>query len=97
MQLPDEFPGCEKLTPRERQVLELIVQGYTSSAIGDALDMSPRTAETHRERIIDKVIGYCPLERGRQAGSMVIRAVYGLDAVDREIARIRRRLRVVSG
>lgn len=36
------------LTPRERQVLDLIAQGFTTRQIADALGLSPRTVDTHR-------------------------------------------------
>lgn len=39
------------LTPRERQVLRLLVHGYTSRQIGDKLGISPRTAGVHRINI----------------------------------------------
>ncbi len=37
-----------RLTSRERQVVELVTRGLTSREIGDALNLSPRTVETHR-------------------------------------------------
>ena len=40
-----------RLTTRERQVLNLVANGYTSRQIGDKLGISPRTAETHRVNI----------------------------------------------
>lgn len=40
-----------RLTARERQVLHLVANGYTSRQIGEKLGISPRTAETHRVNI----------------------------------------------
>jgi len=40
-----------RLTSRERQVLNLVANGYTSRQIGEKLGISPRTAETHRVNI----------------------------------------------
>jgi DNA-binding NarL/FixJ family response regulator len=40
-----------RLTTRERQVLNLVANGYTSRQIGEKLGISPRTAETHRVNI----------------------------------------------
>ncbi len=40
-----------RLTARERQVLNLVANGYTSREIGEKLGISPRTAETHRVNI----------------------------------------------
>lgn len=45
----------ERLTPRERQVMDLIVVGHSSRSIADSLDISPRTAEKHRARIMEKM------------------------------------------
>jgi len=37
-----------KLTPRQREVLQLIVEGRTMKEIANLLGISPRTAETHK-------------------------------------------------
>ncbi len=42
------------LTPREREVLERLIGGQSSKVIARALDMSPRTVDTHRTRILRK-------------------------------------------
>ena len=47
------FP--EALTTREVEVLRLIAQGYTNRQIASALNISVRTAETHRSNIMDKL------------------------------------------
>ncbi|MYN12794.1 response regulator [Pusillimonas sp. TS35] len=39
------------LTPRERQVLGRVAEGYTTRQIADALSLSPRTVDTHRASI----------------------------------------------
>ncbi|MDH1378863.1 response regulator [Comamonas aquatica] len=44
-----------QLSPREREVLALIVQGLTNKEIGRALDLSPRTVETHRANLFSKL------------------------------------------
>ncbi|MGB3289313.1 MAG: response regulator [Burkholderiaceae bacterium] len=43
------------LTPRERQVLDRVAQGYTTRQIADALSLSPRTVDTHRAAIGTKL------------------------------------------
>ena len=47
--------GLDLLTPRETEVLLLIAEGHTNREAGDRLDISPRTIETHRERVMDKL------------------------------------------
>jgi len=43
------------LTPREREVLRLSAEGYTSTEIAAALYISPRTAQTHRTNLMSKL------------------------------------------
>lgn len=45
----------ERLTDREREVLQLTAEGQTSEEIGEHLYISPRTAEKHRENIREKL------------------------------------------
>jgi two-component system response regulator FixJ len=45
----------ESLTAREAEVMDLVVQGYTSQAIAARLDISPRTVESYRVQIMDKM------------------------------------------
>jgi two-component system, LuxR family, response regulator FixJ len=43
------------LTPRERDVLELMVAGKSNKEIGRALGTSPRTIDVHRARVFQKL------------------------------------------
>jgi two-component system, LuxR family, response regulator FixJ len=45
----------ELLTPRERNTLELILQGMTNKEMATTLGISPKTIETHRARIMEKM------------------------------------------
>jgi len=45
----------KKLTPRERQVMEGILAGKLNKVIAWEFDMSTRTVEVHRARILDKL------------------------------------------
>jgi|SRR5690349_8607368 DNA-binding NarL/FixJ family response regulator len=56
-----DLPEAEKspvtLTSRQRQVLQLIAQGYRMREIATRLKLSPRTVETHKYEIM-RVLGY---------------------------------------
>ena len=45
----------QSLTPREAEVFDLVTQGCTSQAIGLRLGISPRTVESYRVQIMDKM------------------------------------------
>lgn len=49
------FPGHERLTAREREVLQQIARGASNKETGRDLGISPRTVEVHRARIMDKL------------------------------------------
>lgn len=44
----------DELTPRERDVLDLIVQGHSNKQAAAHLNISPRTVEIHRARVMEK-------------------------------------------
>lgn len=43
------------LTPREREILKLVAEGYTNQMIADQLFISPRTVDTHRTNLMKKL------------------------------------------
>ena len=43
------------LTPREREVLRLTAQGYTGQEIAERLVLSPKTVDTYRQRVMEKL------------------------------------------
>ena len=47
--------GLASLTPREREVLEGLVAGRANKVIAFDLDISPRTVEIHRARVMEKM------------------------------------------
>jgi DNA-binding NarL/FixJ family response regulator len=49
-----EFPH-DPLTDRERQVLQLVAEGNTTKQIALVLGVTPKTAETHRVKVMDKL------------------------------------------
>ena len=49
-----ELPN-KTLTPRERQVLQLVGEGHSTKAIAAVLGISVKTADTHRTKLMDKL------------------------------------------
>jgi len=45
----------ETLTPRQREVLQLVAEGKTNAEIAARLHISPRTVENHRSALIQKL------------------------------------------
>ncbi|HSM56472.1 MAG TPA: response regulator transcription factor [Candidatus Sulfomarinibacteraceae bacterium] len=54
---PGELPESpsELLTPREREVLQLIAEGHTNNAIAEILTISVKTVEKHRASLMSKL------------------------------------------
>jgi len=46
------------LTPRERQVMDLVVQGEPNKLVGSALGLSPKTVEVHRANVMKKMAAH---------------------------------------
>ena len=51
----EQMVGLEILSQREREVLELVGQGWNNQQIGKHLGLSPKTIARHRERIMNKL------------------------------------------
>ena len=60
-----------QLSEREREVLGLIVSGLTNKEIGRALDVSPRTVETHRANLFAKLEAESLAQLIRQYAALV--------------------------
>lgn len=55
-QFEDEaFDVYDTLTPREREIFNLVAEGYTNSQIADKLSISVRTVERHRTNFMHKL------------------------------------------
>jgi len=52
---PAASPGGGPLTPKEREVLQLMAEGKTTKEIAAALFLSPKTVDTHRQHIMEKL------------------------------------------
>ncbi|ODT71471.1 MAG: hypothetical protein ABS75_09445 [Pelagibacterium sp. SCN 63-23] len=50
-----EIRGFSELTPREREVLQMITDGHSNKTAARELDISSRTVEVHRARVMEKL------------------------------------------
>ncbi len=51
----EERTRFEKLTDREQVVLKMVAEGYTAPEIGEHLTISPKTVDTYKQRIGEKL------------------------------------------
>lgn len=63
----DAAGGAASLTERERQILVMIAEGYSSQAIASQLFVSIKTVETHRRHISQKLDLHGPADFTRFA------------------------------
>jgi two-component system, NarL family, response regulator NreC len=47
--------ALDALTGREREVLQLVAEGHTTKDIAKTLQLSPKTVDSHREHIMEKL------------------------------------------
>lgn len=52
---PNPNPPSDPLSPREREVLQLIAEGKTTKEIAQILEISVKTAESHRTSLMAKL------------------------------------------
>jgi len=52
---PDEEDPLSRLSPRERQIIVMVVRGQSSAQIGESLHLSPKTVGTYRSRLMGKL------------------------------------------
>jgi DNA-binding NarL/FixJ family response regulator len=50
-----ETSPLEQLSPREREILQLVAEGKTSQEIGERLSISSKTVDTYRSRLMHKI------------------------------------------
>jgi RNA polymerase sigma factor (sigma-70 family) len=50
-----EVSPLEKLSPREREILQLVAEGKTSQQIAKRLSISSKTVDTYRSRLMHKI------------------------------------------
>lgn len=51
----EEAGPFERLTPRQREVLQLIAEGHTTRQIAQTLSIRVKTVETHRAQLMDRL------------------------------------------
>jgi DNA-binding NarL/FixJ family response regulator len=59
--------SLHRLTPREREIFDLLIKGLTNEEIGSRLFIARRTVETHRQRIMKKLDTHSLLDMIRVA------------------------------
>jgi DNA-binding NarL/FixJ family response regulator len=52
---PESANGYDRLSPREREILKLVAEGYTNKAIAEAIQVSIKTVEKHRSNLMAKL------------------------------------------
>ncbi len=52
---PQQKAGVEQLTPRQREVLQLIAEGNSTKEIAANLNLSAKTVETHRAQLMERL------------------------------------------
>ncbi len=65
-----------RLSPREREILQLVAEGKSSAEIGAVLSLSPKTIETYRSRLMEK------LGLGDFASLIKFAILHGLTSLD---------------
>lgn len=50
-----DAPSLDEITPRQREILQLVARSHTSREIGEMLGISPRTVETHRANMMQRL------------------------------------------
>ena len=65
--VPEAGAFCGTLSPREREVLQLVAEGKSSKEIALMLHLSSKTVEGHRRQIMDKLKLYSVAELTRYA------------------------------
>jgi DNA-binding NarL/FixJ family response regulator len=55
LEVPMEASPLEQLSSREREILQLVAEGKTSQEIAKRLSISPKTVDTYRSRLMQKI------------------------------------------
>jgi DNA-binding NarL/FixJ family response regulator len=55
LQGPESSHGAQQLTPRQREVVQLVAEGHSMKEIGHILNIAPRTVAFHKYRIMEQL------------------------------------------
>jgi DNA-binding NarL/FixJ family response regulator len=55
MRLGDQSTSADLLTPRQREILQLIAEGHSTKEIASLLHLSIKTVETHRAQLMERL------------------------------------------
>jgi DNA-binding NarL/FixJ family response regulator len=53
--LAEAASPLERLSPREKEILQLVVEGKSSAVIAETLHLSPKSVDTYRSRLMHKL------------------------------------------
>ena len=54
-EISESQPPLERLTARQREILQLIAEGQTTQEIAEVLNISVKTVETHRMQLMERL------------------------------------------
>ncbi len=55
VEISGETSPLEQLSPREREILQLVAEGKTSQEIAEIISISPKSVDTYRSRLMHKI------------------------------------------
>jgi len=55
LQGPESCHGAQQLTPRQREVVQLVAEGHSMKEVGHILNIAPRTVAFHKYRIMEQL------------------------------------------
>ncbi len=85
---PDQRTGVDALTPREREVLQLIAEGRTNQQVADELVVSIKTVEAHKAHIMDKLKAKSRTDLIRYALKRGIVKLESVDEAERSLSNL---------
>jgi DNA-binding NarL/FixJ family response regulator len=85
---PGQKTSLDNLTPREREVLQLIAEGRTNQQIADELVVSVKTVEAHKAHIMDKLKARSRTDLIRYALKRGIVRLESVDEAERSLANL---------